>query len=96
MPRIRVHYACDRCGRTSTAEYFDYRYHETEAVQAPCDGCGFMTRHTPRSAERITEGQPYRRTWRQFHQHGFTRWQCSGCGAVKQSLEQPEPYDCAA
>ena len=56
MPRIRVHYACDRCGHTSTAEYFDYRYHETEVVRAPCGGCGYMTEHTPQSAERITDG----------------------------------------
>ena len=55
MPRLRVHYACDRCGHKSEAEYFDYRYHETEVVRAPCDGCGHMTEHTPRSAERITD-----------------------------------------
>ena len=55
MPRIRVHYACDRCGHTSTAEYFDYRYHETEAMRMPCGGCGFMTEHTPQKAERITD-----------------------------------------
>ena len=55
MPRLRVHHACDRCGHTSTAEYFDYRYHETEAVRMPCDGCGYMTEHTPMSADRIKE-----------------------------------------
>ena len=56
MPRLRVHYACDHCGRQSSAEYFDYRYHETEAVQAPCGGCGYMSQHTPQRAERITDG----------------------------------------
>ena len=55
MPRLRVHYACDCCGHKSEAEYFDYRYHETEIVRAPCDGCGSMTEHTPQKAERITE-----------------------------------------
>ena len=33
MPRLRVHYTCDHCGHQSSAEYFDYRYHETEVVQ---------------------------------------------------------------
>ena len=56
MTRLRVHYACDHCGRKSSAEFFDYRYHETEVVLAPCGGCGFMARHTPQSAERITVG----------------------------------------
>jgi len=55
MPRLRVHYACDRCGHTSTDEYFDYRSHETEVVRMPCDGCGYMTEHTPQSAERIPD-----------------------------------------
>jgi len=55
LPRLRVHYACDRCGHPSSAEYFDYRYHETEVVQAPCDGCGYMTQHTPQSADRIAD-----------------------------------------
>ena len=55
MPRIRVQYACDRCGHTSTAEYFDYRCHETEIVRMPCGGCGFMTEHTPQMAERVKE-----------------------------------------
>ncbi len=103
MPRLRVHYACDRCGRTSSAEYFDYRYHETEVVRAPCGGCGYMTRHTPQSADRTTDDdrspdptahEPGRRTWRQFHQHGFTRWECSGCGRIEQSLASPDPCDC--
>ena len=58
MPRIRVHYACDRCGRTSTAEYFDYRYHETEVVRMPLRRLRLhdaSTRH--RSAERIKEDE---------------------------------------
>ena len=108
MPRLGGRYACDHCGRQSSAEYFDYRYHETEAVQSPCDGCGYMTRHTPQSAERITEEdrstkqppepsaqRPRPQTWRQFHQHGFTRWECSDCGAIEQSLESPGTCDCA-
>ena len=94
MPRLRVHYACEHCGRKSSAEYFDYRYHETEVVQAPCGGCGYMTQHTPRSVDRITDDEPKRQTWRQFHQHGFTRWECSGCGRIEQSLESPDPCDC--
>ena len=56
MPRLRVHYACDHCGHRSSAEYFDYSYHETEVVQALCGGCGYMSLHTPQSAERITDG----------------------------------------
>ncbi len=98
MPRLRVHYTCDHCGRKSSAEYFDYRYHETEVVSAPCGGCGFMTQHTPQRAERITdEDRSTKRlqTWRQFTQHGFTRWECSACGAIEQSLELPDPCDCA-
>ena len=106
MPRLRVHYACDHCGHKSSAEYFDYRYHETEVVQAPCGGCGYMAQHTPQSAERITDGdrsaeQPPKpaaqrpQTWRQFHWHGFTRWECSHCGSIEQSLELPDPCDCA-
>ena len=110
MPRLRVHYACDHCGRKSSAEYFDYRYHETEAVQAPCGGCGYMSRHTPQNAERIEDGdrsaerpskpaaehpRPRPQTWRRFYQHGFTRWECSACGAIEQSLELPDPCDCA-
>ncbi len=89
-----MHYACERCGRQSSAEYFDYRYHETEAVRAPCGGCGYMTQHTPQSARRITDDEPRRRTWRQFYQHGFTRWECSGCGRIEQSLASPDPCDC--
>ena len=106
MPRLRVNYACDHCGHPSSAEYFDYRYHETEVVQAPCGGCGYMSQHTPQSAERIADEdrstkQPSTptadrpQTWRQFHQHGFTRWECSDCGAIEQSLELPDPCDCA-
>ena len=55
MTRLRVHYACVHCGRASSAEYFDYRYHETEVASAPCGGCGFMARHTPQSAERFAD-----------------------------------------
>ena len=110
MPRIRVHYACGRCGHKSSAEYFDYRYHETEAVRSPCDGCGFMTEHTPQSACRIQDpdrnpssasvrdaddGRPRLATWRKFYQHGFTFWRCSRCGVASQSVEQPEPCDCS-
>jgi hypothetical protein len=108
MPRLRVHYACDKCGHASSAKYFDYRYHETEAVQAPCGGCSYMTRHAPQSAERITDedrstkqppDQAAQRarpqTWRQFQQRGFTRWECSHCGNIEQSLELPDPCDCA-
>ena len=108
MPRLRVHYACDHCGHRSSAEYFDYRYHETEVVSAPCGGCGYMARHTPQSAERITDAdrstkqpskpaaeRPRPQTWRQFHQHGFTRWECSHCGNIEQSLDLPDPCDCA-
>ena len=108
MPRLRVHYACDHCGHKSSAEYFDYRYHETQAVNAPCGGCGYMARHTPKSAERIADEdrstkqpskpaaeRPRPQTWRQFHQHGFTRWECSHCGAIEQSLDLPGPCDCA-
>ena len=55
MTRLRVDYACDHCGRASSAEFFDYRYHETEVVSAPCGGCGYMTQHTPQSAERVAD-----------------------------------------
>ncbi|MDE2747053.1 MAG: hypothetical protein OXI41_13900 [Chloroflexota bacterium] len=110
MPRLSVHYACDRCGHTSTAEYFDYRYHETEAVRAFCGGCSFMTDHTPQGATRIADqdrpqlpgdndhsadDQPRLETWRKFYQHGFTAWKCSRCGAIKQSLAAPDPCDCS-
>ena len=67
-----------------------------------------MARHTPQNAERITDEdrsaeQPSKptaerarpQTWRQFHQHGFTRWECSHCGAIEQSLDLPDPCDCA-
>ena len=109
MPRIRVHYACDQCGHQSSAEYFDYRYHETEVVRALCGGCGYMTEHTPQSASRVkdqiqrpsssdidvTENRsPSLETWRKFYQHGFTCWKCSRCGTTKQSLEAPAPCDC--
>ena len=108
MPRLRVHYACDHCGRRSSADYFDYRYHETEVVQAPCGGCGYMSRLLPQSAERIADedrstkqppDQAAQRArpqiWRQFQQHGFTSWECSHCGNIEQSLELPDPCDCA-
>ena len=108
MSRLRVHYACDRCGHKSSGVYFAYGYHETEVVQAPCDGCGYMTQHTPQNAVWITEEgraperptnrearRPRLQSWRQFQQHGFTRWECSGCGAIEQSLDLPGRCDCA-
>ncbi len=112
MPRLRVHYTCDHCSHRSSAEYFDYQYHETEVVQAPCGGCGYMTRHTPQNAERIADEdrspeQPPNRatnratnrtrtqTWHQVDQHGLTRWECSHCGTIEQSLELPDACDCA-
>ena len=53
---------------------------------APCPTCGDF--------DCAEDHHPRQQTWRQFHQRGFSRWQCSGCGAIEQSLELPDPCDC--